>query len=860
MSDSRWQRIHELFDAARDLPQAERDAYVRAQAGGDDTLADEVLALLGAHGAPGRFDALLGRLAGLASTGPAPDDPERIGPYKILRRLGWGGMGAVYLAERDDGQFEHRVAIKVLRPDRAGPELRRRFLTERRILAQLTHENIAWLLDGNVTEEGAPYLVMEYVEGQPLLVYCDGERLSVTQRLRLFLDVCAAVAYAHRRLIVHRDLKPSNIMVTRDGTVKLLDFGIAKLLEDDATAGDATRTGHRVMTPEYAAPEQVRGDPVATTTDVYQLGVLLYELLTGRRPFTSEGGATTNLEQAILSTDPVRPSQAVAAVAADAATARGTTTDKLNRRLAGDLDHIVLKALRKEPDERYAAVTELAEDVRRHLDGRPVSARRGTWRYRASRFVRRNRVGVAAAALLLLSLVGGIAGTTWQAARASDQAAIAAAERDRARLEAEKARGLTDFLTGLFDVASEGNARADTLRLLPVLEAGAARLDDELRDQPDVRTAALIAVSDLYERLGRFEEAQRYAEEALRQRRETLDSFHPDVAEALDNLGGVLLDRGDVRGAGEQWAEAVRIRRAVRTAAGEAADSAILEQSATSLHNLAVARWRMRELALADSLESQAIALRDSAGTSRSSKMASSLDVLALVRRDLGREEEALELSRRALAIRREVLPNPHVELAVSMNNVATLLLDLRRFDEAEPLFRESLDIRRALLGDEHPQVATAIHNLGAVLKDLGRDDAAIARYEEALAMRRRLLGDEHLDIALSLSSIALLFHERGRCADALPRLEQAIPIWRKGLGAEHGLVYKTRGLRGDCLARLRRFADAEGELMPTYEGLIRVAGEDHSETRRVRQFLRTLYEAWGRPADAAKYADPGGG
>jgi serine/threonine-protein kinase len=837
---NRWDRLRDLFLAAAERPEAERERFVRAEAA-DDALANEVLQLLRVEQSPGRFDGLMERLTDLRDDAVLPS-PDHIGPYRILRLLGQGGMGAVYLAERSDGQFEQRVAIKLLRADRAaGSDLVERFLAERQILAQLVHKNIAWLLDGNTTEDGRPYLVMEYVEGQPILDYCNTRDLAIAARLELFGEVCAAVEYAHRRLVVHRDLKPANILVTYDGVVKLLDFGIAKLL-DPAFERLATRTGQRIMTPEYASPEQVRGETVGTASDVYQLGLLLYELLTGHRPWDSLAGSLAAIEQAILSTDPVRPSQAV------------TASPRLTRQLAGDLDHIVLKALRKEPEQRYGSATELFADVRRHLDGHPVLARKGTWRYRSGRFARRHRVGLAASVLLVLSLAAGTAGVTWQAARASAQARIAAAERDRARLEAAKATQLASFLTGLFDGAAEGNVRVDTLRLLSVLDRGAARIQEELRDQPEVQSAALIAVSDVYEKLDRFEEAQRLGEEALRLRRATLGDTHADVAESLDNLGGLRMDQGDVSGAERFWSEAVSIRRALADHAAAAVDSATLAGLASSLHNLAVATWRQRRLDIADSLESEALRRYDAANASRSTNAANSLDVLALIRRDQGRAQESLELMQRALALRRSLLTAPHQLIAVGLNNVATALIDLDRAGEAEPLLRDALAMRRELYGDEHTQVAVGLHNLGAALKALGRDDEAIAYYEEGLAMRRRLLGERHLDVALSLSSIALLHFERERYAEALPLFREAVPIWAAGLNAEHPVVLRTRAYVGGCLSRTGRFADGERELLAVYPLLVRAVGDTHAETQRVRSLLRELYEAWGRPADAARY------
>jgi serine/threonine-protein kinase len=861
MTNPNWQRIQDLFSTALDQPAVEREAFVR-NAAEDSVIADAVVALLSAHDRPGRLDGIVER----TSAGLLEPEPESVGAYRIVRLLGRGGMGSVYLAERADGQFEHRVALKVLRSDRSGEAWRRRFLTERQILAQLVHTNIAWLLDGNVTETGSPYLVMEYVEGLPILEYCDQHRLTIEQRLALFLDVCAAVGYAHRKLIVHRDLKPGNILVTNTGVAKLLDFGIAKLLDPDpALAHDSTVTGMRLMTPDYASPEQVRGERVGTASDVYQLGLLLYELLAGRRPYRVAGRSPNEIEREILSADPPRPSNAITLPSAsddhatrdagDLARARGTTAPRLGKLLSGDLDQIVLKSLRKEPEQRYGSATEFGDDVRRHLDGRPVLARRGTRRYRASRFVRRHRVGVAAALLLAVTIGAGILGTLWQAAKAREQASIAALERDRARLEAEKANRIATFLTDLFDVAGEGDVRTDTLRLLPVLERGARRVREELADQPEVLSAALVTISDLYEKLGRYEEAREYAEAALAERRAALPSDHPDIGEALDNLTGLRIDLGELTEAATTGEEAVALRRANLAATPD--DSTTRARAATSMHNLAVILWRQRQLERADSLESEAIALYALMGDSSSNALANSLDVLGVVRQDQGRPDDAVEFARKALDIRRSNVEAPHFLLAVGMNNVATALLAAKRPEEAEPLLVESLAMRRELLGDEHPQVANAIHNLGALYKDLGRDAEAIANYTTALEMRRRLLGSTHLDVALSLSSMGLLHHERGHYAEALPLFREALPLWRRGLGERHGVSLRTQGFIGDCLAHLNRFEEAERELLPALEGMLEFVGDSHSETRRVKRFLEAMYTAWGRPAEAERYAVP---
>ena len=871
MTDARWQEISALLSAGLERPPTEREEFVRTRAS-DSAIADEVLSLLEAASKTGEFDFLYAALRPeeKGPTGDEPPMPDRLGPFRVLRELGRGGMGAVYLAERADGQFDQTVALKVVRPDRGSDELWERFGAERRILARLQHPNIARLLDGNVTAEGRPYLVMEYVAGVPLMQYCDARRLDVSHRLELFREICAAVQHAHRNLVVHRDLKPSNILVTDEGDVKLLDFGIAKLLDPESDAeSDETRAGVRPLTPEYASPEQLRGLAVTTLSDVYQLGILLYELLSGRRPWYPNTPSLADIQRSVLETDPVRPSAALTrsggavphqAEPEELARARGSTLPALRRQLSGDLDHIVLKAIRKQPESRYGSVAELVADVRRHEERRPITARRGTVRYKTSRFVRRNRLGVAATAAIALAMVAGTAGTAWQARRAGSEARLAEASAARATREAEKAAQVSRFLTDMFEVAGEGDVRTDTLRLLPILERAAARIEEELDGQPEVGSEVMIVVSDLYEKLGRFDDAHGFAARALILRRSVYDSLDPEIAHALDNIGGVELDRGNVEQAESHFDEAVRIRRAHVAAGPTPVDSQTTVGLATSVHNLSLVVWRLRHLERADSLATEAIELRRSAGADQSREAANARDVLSLIRRDQGEREEAVELSQEALAIRRRILPNPHIELAVGMNNVASQLLELGQAAESETLYRESLAVRRSLLGDEHPQVATAVHNLGAALKELGRTEEAVAQYEEALALRRRLLGDEHLDVALSLSSIGLLYHEEERCRDAIPLLRESLPVWRRGLGEDHPLVFKTVGLLGDCLSKTGQYADAERELLGSYAGLVTAVGTDHSESRRVRRFLFEMYESWGRPDRAADYAAGGGG
>lgn len=860
-SSERWAEVRRIFEAALGLPTADRDAFVDAEASGLD-VAEEVHGLLKSHDSPGKLDHLntLGPADGGVSESAPPNHPEEVGPYHILRPLGEGGMGTVYLAERSDGQFEHQVALKLMRDDPNLAALRPRFLAERQILAQLVHPNIAWLLDGNVTEDGRPYIVMEYVEGQALLEYCDRRRLGLRQRLELFLEVCEAVSYAHQNLIVHRDLKPSNVLVTEDGRVKLMDFGIAKLLEGGPTGGRSeplTRTSPAPMTPEYAAPEQLQGDLITTATDVYQLGGLLYQLLTGRRPFDGAEYAGP-IAAAVLSVQPAKPSTAVGTATADGTAAakvaevRGSTVRRLAKELTGDLDQVILKALRKEPELRFRSVESLSDDVRRHLQGRPVRARRGTVFYRTSRFVRRNRFATAAATAALVAVIAGTLGTVSQAARARSEAAAAAVARDRAQREAAHAREVTEFLVGTFEVASDNSVRPDTLRLLPVLERSVAALEDSVDLEAPSRRRLLGAASRLYGQMGRMDEAERLADEELALAR-TLETEDPyALPEALLSRGSLHYRSGELAASDSLTEQA--LHRYESLAAANPEDSTLVLETAKTRLSVGHTKWQLQHLDVADSLALVSVEFFGEVGDEE--EVARALSLRSAIMRQRGKDEESLRLSEEVLEIRRRVLPPGHNHISVAINNLASGLMGVGRAADAAPLFQESLEMRRAQFGDEHQMVAAGIHNVAAVRAELGQYETAIAGYEEALAMRRRVLGPDNGEVAMTLSAYALMLMEKmDRCDLGLPLYREAMPMWARAMGPKHGFVFKSQANIGHCLGALGQYAEGEAELQAALAGLMEIVGPEHGETKRTRRYLHALYEAWGKPDLASEYA-----
>ena len=625
-SRDRWQVLSPYLDRALELADGERDAWLESLRAEDPDLASEV-------------EALLEERRALSREGFLEDDPlkppvpaslagQKIGAYTLISPIGQGGMGSVWLARRSDGRFEGQAAVKLLHVSLVGRAGETRFEREGNILARLTHPNIARLVDAGVSSIGQPYLVLEYVLGEPIDRYCDATALPVEGRLRLFLDVLAAVAHAHANLIVHRDIKPSNVLVTRDGRVKLLDFGIAKLLEEEGDAGEATaltREGGRALTPEYAAPEQVTGGAITTATDVHALGTLLYVLLTGRHPAQASRGSTVELVKAIVDTEPRRLSDIVAATRGPApesvhrnAQTRSASPDGLRRLLKGDLDTIVAKTLKKNPSERYASVTALADDLRHYLAHEPIAARPDTLAYRAAKFARRNRRGVAAAAAAVLLLVGLVGFYTVRLAR----------ERDRARLEAQKAAKVSELLAGLLTgadpYASRKDAKEVTVRGL--LDAGAARVRRELAGQPEVKAEMLSVMGRTYQRLGEPDKARPLLEEALSTRRRILGPRNAEVAESLNDLGVLLREKGDTAAAEPLLVEALATRRKVL--GREHRDVAVTLVELGRLYS----------------------------------------------DRGSGSEQRAEPLFREALEIRRKVLGNEEHETATSMNELALLL------------------------------------------------------------------------------------------------------------------------------------------------------------------------------------------
>jgi serine/threonine protein kinase/Tfp pilus assembly protein PilF len=841
MDPERWRHVSRHLDLALEMGPGERAAWLASLRVAEPAVAVDVEALLAEHRvlsdegfleSSAFLDAPASTLAGLT-----------VGGYTLESPIGQGGMGTVWRAVRTDGRFEGKAAVKLLNAALIGRTGEERFRREGSILARLTHPHIGRLIDAGVSGTGQPYLLLEYIDGRHIHRYCDEQRLGVEERLRLFLDVQSAVAHAHANLIVHRDLKPSNVLVTTDGQVKLLDFGIAKLIDaDDAAASRLTVDGGRALTPKYAAPEQVTGGAITTATDVYALGVLLFELLTGRHPTGEDAQSPAEFFKSVADSDPTRLSDAVTVtadhgLAATLAVQRASTPDRLRRLLRGDLDTIVGKSLKKDPQERYGSVAEFADDLRRYLERQPISARPDTVRYRAGKFIMRHRRSVSAAAATVAVVVALVAFYTVQLTR----------ERDRAQLQAEKASRVSELLTSMLtwsDPYRTPDGREPTVQAL--LDNGVERIARDLQAQPDVQAQMFTGIGRTYERMGLRDKARPLLERALAIGRRTFEGDHAQVAQTLNDLG-------------------------------------VLQRDAANLD-------------AAEALLTESLAMRRRLFGPVDKDVAVTLVEFARVLRDRGRSAEAEAPAREALAIRQQVFGEEHRETATSKNELGLLLLERGELDEAEPLLRQNVATSERVLGASHPNAAASKANLARLLNARGNPAGAEVLLREALAVQRRTFGESSTQVAGTLNNLALNVAAQGRFTEAQPMFEEALRIGQSHLSADHPRVVlyaidlaririergqgaatehalrraldvrqrlypagdwriaQVQSLLGAALIEQARYAEAEPLLLTAAGALRPIPGPEASERVANRARLAALYLATHRPREAASY------
>ena len=852
-----WRELSPYLDEMLEIAPEQRPVWLASLQAKDPAIAAHLERLVAQHEAIEDTGFLEDAVPLGARPAPPSLSGQVLGAYRLLSLIGQGGMGSVWLAERCDGRFEGHAAVKLLNLAVMGRSGQERFRREGNILARLTHPNIARLTDAGVSPTGQPYLVLEHVNGRPIDRYCDEHALGVEARLNLVLSVLEAVAHAHANLVVHRDIKPANVLVSVDGHVKLLDFGIAKLIEGDERPWAGPHSGEAASltrdawaaTPAYAAPEQVAGGAVTTATDVYALGVLLYVLLTGSHPAGAAARSPATLIHAITEVDPARPSDLVetpGALAAHAARC-GTTEARLRRLLHGDLDTIILKALKKSPAERYASVTALADDLRRFLRQEPIAARPDTLRYRAATFVRRHRRGVTSFAAVVLLLA---AFSTYYTVRLET-------ERDRAQREAVKARKTSEVLTGLLTAADPYEIRdsADpTIR--GVLDAGAEQVGRELAGQPELQAEMLTLFGRLYRRLGVYDKAQPLLEQALASGHAAFGPEHVELAQILHDLGVVLADKGDYVGAAQRLEEALAMRR--RLLGNEQADVAV------TLSELGRVYQDLGFNQRAEPLQREALRVRRKVLGDEDRETAVSLSDLASVLRLNGDLSGAEALLRESLETNRKTRGDIHPNTSSTLHDLALIAVARHDYAGAEAMLRQALGIARKTLGDQHPVVATTLNSLSHVLVAQGRREEAAAALEEALAIARPALGPDHPLVAIYAINLAAVELARNRTVAAEELLRTALPIRarapglvpsrRRTISEDDWSVATTTALLGATLVTQRRYQEAEAILLQARRDLEIQPQPSARDVNATMSGLVQLYEAWGKRDAAAAY------
>jgi serine/threonine-protein kinase len=874
MDPARWERLQFLFHAAADLPATDQRAFLDARCGDDETLVAQTLALLAEdargeslldHGVAVAADHLLGGTHFSPAT-------ARFGPYRITRVLGEGGMGIVYLGTRDD--LGTLAAVKILRDAWLSPARRERFASEQRTLAQLNHPLIARLYDADTLPDGTPWFVMEFVEGLPLTEYCVKHSRTISGRLRLFRDVCEAVQHAHRLLVVHRDLKPSNILVTDDGTVKLLDFGIAKQLESlDGPSDQKTRTMLRLMTPAYAAPEQIRGGRVGTHTDIYSLGVILYELLVGRLPFDLSNRAASEVETIVLEQSPERPSIAAGGASAQVA---GATARSASRSQWADLDVLCLTAMHKDPLRRYATVDALIRDVDHYLKSEPLEARPDSVPYRLGKFVRRNWEVVSAASVVLVVVLSMAIFYTVRLTTA----------RNTALSEAERTQRIQRFTLNLFEGGDKAAGPAESLRVATLVDRGLqearslasdpaieAELDVTLGSiyqklgklaradsliaaalekrralhgavHPDV-AATLVALASLRVDQARFEEAERLARAGLEMSKRTLPPNHPGIVKATIAVGRALQERGAYDKAIPVLQEAVRLNSLPGAAPADLA---------TSLSSLADAHFYSGHYAISDSLNRRVLAMYTQLYGERHPLVADILINLGASQLDRGNYVEAERFDRQALDITRAFYGNDHQETAAQLTMLGRALVYEKRFDDAAAILRQALAIRERVYGPVHPLVASTTNELGNIAINLERYDEAEADFRRMLGIYRTVYGDKHYLIGIATSNLAGAYYGRHQYARAEELYRDAVRRFSDAQGANHMNTGIARMKLGRALLHQRRFAEAQVETLAGYEIMVKQANPAVTFVQNARKDLVAEYDSLKQPDKAARF------
>ncbi|MBD3615194.1 MAG: serine/threonine protein kinase [Gracilimonas sp.] len=762
MSESKWKKIEYIIDHVLDLKKKDRNSFIEQTCGDDPNLKNEVYQLLESISdsegwledpetfKEGLFEDLSEDIKQISAQQSLIG--TTLGSYTIKEQIGEGGMGAIYLAERSDGEFKHQVAVKIIRNGRGTKENIKRFKREQRILARLNHPGIAHLYDGGVTNDGFPYIIMEYVDGMPITEYCIIHRCTINQKIALFKQVLEALRNAHENLTIHRDLKPDNILIDQSGNVKILDFGISKLLLDDEDT-ILTKTGSRLLTPRYAAPEQIRQENITTATDLYALGVVLYKLLTDSDPIDLDDLTQYQVEQAIISEEPSKPSNKV-------------SDPKLKKQLQGDLDAIVLKSIRKEPDSRYRVANDFLKDLNNFQEGLPVSAQEDSFRYRSLKFIKRNKQGISIAAGILILIVSF---TGFYTNRITQ-------ERNTAQLEAEKSEEISSFVIGLLEQNYPENSRGDTITVRHILDKSIRDIQDIDKD-PQVRAKLLQVIGHAYNTVGEPRKAKPILDQSI-QILEEAGAKHTDLAHTYNVMGVITRDLGKLDSSKIYLQKAVNMFREV--------EETNMPEYPKALKNLAYVLRLNSEYEQASVLIEEALNIEYKIYEVPDVNIAESVYILASIHRYLGNYQDALEYQFTSLEMLEAMIQGPHPGIVANLSNIGTLYKILDRKTDSKKHYKKALAMAENLYGPNHPEVANLSSNISSIYIEEHKFDSAKTLIDRSVAITGNISGMKSSKYAHHLRKYGTLYYQKGEYIKADSIYSAVLNIFQSSYKPNH--------------------------------------------------------------------------
>lgn len=837
MNKKFWQIVTSIVDRVLELDPDDQMQFIESECKHDPELKKQVIAFLKSiNKSEGLWDELLDSnralVNELTSSGTSLEEvtkssvPDQIGPYKINRLLAHGGMGDVYLAERSDGQFHRNVAVKILRSELNQDSLEQRFLYEREILSSLEHPNIARLYDGGLTTDGRPYLVMEYVDGMPISSFCSENNCSLENKLHLFTQVCQAVNYAHRNLIIHRDLKPDNIFVNSEGIVKILDFGIAKIIDTELSNKELLKTqeGLRLLSIQYAAPEQITLEKITTATDVYGLGLLLYEMATGCKPYDLKEKKLKEAEHIIRHLSPDLPSSMV-------------DDPSVSSKLKGDLDAIILKALRKEPQHRYQSAEQLLDDLNRYKAHLPVQAQKDSIRYRSVKFVKRHSTAITSLLLVISISIGFALYHTNQITT----------ERNIAQTEAQKAQQAVSFLIEMFESANPEESLGDTLTVYDLLEKGVQNTET-LNNQPKLKSQMYEVIGRVYRSLGEYRNARSLLEKSYQLRLQEFGLMHPETVESLDQIGILLSEEAKFSEAESFF----RLSYSIRLQLSDSAGASL----ANTKNELAYVLRRQGEFHESKKIYQELVnGYRIHFGEEHP-KTISSMTGLAAVLHAMNKYEEAELYYRKVLEIRQENLGPVHPDIAMNLNSLGALLMNTGNFEEAEELLHLSFKMRKELYGEEHRKVALTMNNLAMLYRDKGEFEKAEKLFKESLMIRIKILGENHIGTCLSKFSLAEYYLMTSRPDSAQILYSEIYPEFMKAFSENNSFTARTEMGIGTAYLQQGNTQIAAEFMEKAYNKIVQLHEENSLERALAMIQMGDLYLVENEPEKALSYLE----